>query len=88
MTIDWRPAACVMATAAAATAVFPEPTSPFRRRFMGTGFSRSWKTSQVALRWALVSSKPTPALNLSITAWTYRTGVAGSLSSLRRFWRK
>src|SRR5258708_2790669 len=84
MTTDCRPAACAIATQAAATAVLPEPTSPFKRRFIGAVFSMSWKASQVERRCARVSSKPEPPLKVSVTSCLYRMGVSGSAALLAR----
>ncbi len=84
MTTDCRPAACAIATQAAATAVLPEPTSPFKRRFIGAVFSMSWKASQVERRCARVSSKPRPPLKVSMTSCLYGMGVAGSAAMLAR----
>ena len=44
-------------TIAAATRVFPEPTSPCNDRNMGRGFSRSDPISSITLLWAAVGSK-------------------------------
>ena len=58
----WRPASAAAARAHAATAVLPEPTSPWTRRSIGTGRARSSRISSRAAAWSPVSSTAWPSL--------------------------
>ena len=50
MSAPWYPPCTAMSSAASATTVLPEPTSPCRSRCIGTGLARSpWITSSVVL---------------------------------------
>jgi len=44
ITTHWKPARQVISAAMAATTVFPLPTSPWSRRFIGPGSARSVST--------------------------------------------
>ncbi len=50
-----RPASTTCNIARRATMVFPDPTSPWRRRFIGWTPDRSWATSSPISCWPLVS---------------------------------
>ena len=52
----WRPARAVAARAYAATAVLPDPTSPWSRRSIGVGRARSSRIAAIAESWSTVSS--------------------------------
>ena len=53
----WRPFFQANQQQAAATRVLPLPTSPWTRRFMGTGEQRSPTASPMARFWAPVGAK-------------------------------
>ena len=53
----------------AATTVFPEPTSPSSKRFMGLDFSISCKISQADFLWALVILKGRELTKFLISSW-------------------
>ena len=52
----WRPARATAASAWAATAVLPEPTSPCSSRSIGVGRARSSRMAVIAVAWSAVSS--------------------------------
>ena len=53
----WKPLSIAISIESSATMVFPEPTSPCRRRFICIGSLMSFRISFKTLFWALVSSK-------------------------------
>ena len=53
----WCPLSTTRASAASATTVLPEPTSPCRRRCIGEGRARSASMAPIAARWEPVSAK-------------------------------
>ena len=55
----WRPASATKQSASAATAVFPEPTSPCRSRSMGRLDARSVRILSMAFCWSGVSGAGT-----------------------------
>ncbi len=57
----WRPASAAAARAHAATAVLPEPTSPWTRRSIGTGRARSSRISSIDVAWSGVSATSWPS---------------------------
>ncbi len=58
----WSPARAVAASAYAATAVLPEPTSPWRSRSIGVGRARSSRMAAIAESWSTVRSIGCPIL--------------------------
>ena len=58
----WRPASAAAARAHAATAVLPDPTSPWMSRSIGTGRARSPRISSSAVAWSGVSAASRPSL--------------------------
>ncbi len=61
------PSRATLAAARMATSVLPKPTSPHRRRSMGTGRSRSALMASVASIWSGVGSKGKVASNSAIS---------------------
>ncbi len=87
MKAPWWPPWTATSRAVSETRVLPEPTSPCRRRCMGTGVARSAPISVMARRWAPVRAKGSWRWKRSTRSpsswWATPTAVRSS-SRLRR----
>ena len=79
------PLATARLQATAATAVFPEPTSPWRSRFIGSGAPMSLAISPITRRWAPVGANGRIASARSSAAGETSKAWPGSTRTPRAF---